>query len=128
MKLGFRSLAAETVPVFLSPSLCPAHLFLHEFELLLEPGVVPLLLQANPPGLVPAAHSVVLLHLLHLLLLLALQVLQLSVKELLLGLEVEEKVSKVTLYLGGEWGQDVESPELDLRPGLKSQLYHLFTV
>jgi hypothetical protein len=64
-----------------------AHLLLHQLELLLEPGIVPVLLQADPLGLLPAAYGMVLLHLLHLLLLLALQVLQLRVKELLLGLE-----------------------------------------
>lgn len=69
------------------------HLLLHQFELLLELGIVPLLLQANPLGLLPAAHRMVLLHLLYLLLLLALQVLQLYVKELLLGLERAEKES-----------------------------------
>lgn len=75
-----------------TPSLCPTHthLLLHQFELLLEPGVVPILLQPDPLGLLPAAHGMVLLHLLHLLLLLTLQVLQLRVKELLLGLEGAE--------------------------------------
>lgn len=77
------------------------HLLLHQLELLLELGIVPLLLQANPLGLLPAAHRMVLLHLLYLLLLLTLQVLQLYVKELLLGLERAEKES----HLGGRWGK-----------------------
>lgn len=75
-----------------TPSLCPTHthLLLHQFELLLELSIVPVLLQPDPLGLLPAAHRVVLLHLLHLLLLLTLQVLQLCVEELLLGLEEAE--------------------------------------
>lgn len=77
------------------PCFRPAHihLLLHQLELLLELGIVPLLLQANPLGLFPAAHCMVLLHLLYLLLLLTLQVLQLYVKELLLGLERAERES-----------------------------------
>lgn len=86
--MGFPSLATEGVLTLLNG--LPhqhGHLFLHQFELLLEPGVVPILLQADPLGLLPAAHSMVLLHLLDLLLLLTLQVLQFCVKEFLLGLE-----------------------------------------
>lgn len=103
------------------------HLLLHQFELLLEPGVVPLLLQADPLGLLAAAHSVVLLHLLYLLLLLALQVLQLRVKELLLGLQTAERRVQQSHFIS-RWEEDGEqdgkSSELILGPGLTSQLHH----
>ena len=82
--------------------------------------MVPLLLQADPLGLLPAAHSMVLLHLLHLLLLLTLQVLQLCVKELLLGLEgAEREIQGSHLIPGREMGKAQSlCSDLGLIPGL----------
>lgn len=132
-ELRFPSLIPRGSSSAWTPGLRPTltHLLLHQLELLLEPGVVPLLLQADPLGLVPAAHGVVLLHLLHLLLLLTLQVLQLRVKELLLGLQGAERRVQQSHFIS-RWEEDGEQdgkrPKLVLRPGLKSQLRHRFTV
>lgn len=71
------------------PSYPLFYLLLHLLDLLQEPGVVPLLLQADALGLLAPAQGVVLLHPLDLLLLLPLQVLQFRVIELLLCLAGE---------------------------------------